>query len=161
MTPQDFYKLSIPHINGTDTINFSEFHGKKVLLVNVASKCGYTYQYKGLQSLHEQFSEDLVVIGFPCNQFLFQEPGSDQRIDSFCKQTYNVEFLMSTKIKVKGDSIHPVYDWLTRKEYNGKGDYKVSWNFNKFLVNENGELTHYFDAKVKPKDAVLLEAIKS
>ena len=154
------YDLSILALNEQDTIHFSDFKGKKVLLVNVASKCGFTYQYEDLQKLYSEHKDSLVVIGFPCNQFLFQEPGSKETIAEFCSVNYGVEFPLSTKIKVKGDSIHPVYSWLTKKEFNGVDDYKVSWNFNKFLVNEEGKLIGYFDSKVKPMDPQILEAIK-
>ena len=159
-TPATFHQLSIGKLNSDETIQFSDFKGKKVLLVNVASKCGFTYQYKGLQNLHSTYGDSLVVIGFPCNQFLFQEPGSEAKIDSFCRSTYDVGFLMSEKIKVKGDSTHPVYQWLTRKEFNGVGDYKIKWNFNKFLVNEEGQLIGYWDSRVEPEDEKILSLIR-
>jgi glutathione peroxidase len=165
MTPENisspsFYDLEIQQLNSDQVIQFSDFKGKKVLLVNVASKCGFTYQYEGLQELHDQYKDQLVVIGFPSNQFLFQEPGSDARIDSFCKVTYQVQFLMSTKIKVKGESVHPIYQWLCQKELNGVSDHKVSWNFNKFLVDEQGQLLAYFPSKVKPKDPQIIALIE-
>lgn len=156
-----FHELSILNLDETDTIDFSSFKGKKVLLVNVASKCGYTYQYEGLQKLYEAHSDSLVVIGFPCNQFMFQEPGSKEKIAEFCSATYGVTFPMTTKIKVKGDSAHPIYQWLTNKELNGVDNYKVKWNFTKFLVNEEGELIGQWDSKVKPEDPAILAAIKS
>lgn len=160
-TQTSFYDLSVLALNGIDTINFSDFKGKKILLVNVASKCGYTPQYEGLQKLYEENKDSLIIIGFPCNQFGSQEPGSSETIASFCSLNYGVEFPLSTKINVKGDSIHPIYNWLTNKQLNGVGDYSVSWNFNKFLISEEGKLISYFGTKVKPYDKELLDAIKS
>lgn len=145
-----FHDFSIPSLNEEDTIVFSAFKGKKVLVVNVASKCGYTYQYEGLQALYEAHKDELVIIGFPCNQFLFQEPGSGDEIKSFCSLNYGVTFLLTTKIDVKGNNQHPVYQWLTSKALNGNADYSISWNFNKFLISENGELLAYFGSDVKP-----------
>lgn len=161
MSTTDFYDLSILSLEETDTIHFSDFKGKKVLLVNVASRCGFTYQYADLQKLHEKYKDEMVIIGFPCNQFLFQEPGNKDSIRTFCSSKYGVTFPLSTKIKVKGDSIHPVYEWLTTKDLNGFGDFKVSWNFNKFLVNEEGQLVAYFGSKTEPFDPELIKAIEN
>lgn len=155
-----FYDLTVRQLNSDDTINFSSFKGKKVLLVNVASKCGYTYQYEGLESLHKQYGDDVVVLGLPCNQFLFQEPAEEDSIASFCSKVYNVSFPMTEKIYVKGKKQHPVYQWLTQKSLNGKGDYKVDWNFNKFLVNEQGELVAYFGSKTKPLSQDITSLLK-
>lgn len=160
-TPTNFYDLSVLSLDEDQTISFSDFKGKKVLLVNVASKCGFTPQYEGLQELHEQYGEDVEIIGLPCNQFMYQEPGDKESIASFCKSNYGVSFALTTKIKVKGSDQHPVYQWLTKKELNGVGDYSVSWNFNKFLVNEQGELIAHFGSKVKPMDDQILSLIKS
>ena len=144
------HDLSIPALSGTDTIDLSAYKGKKMLLVNVASKCGYTPQYAGLESLYEAHKDSLVIIGFPCNQFLMQEPGSADEIASFCQINYGVTFPLSAKIDVKGDNQHEIYQWLTQKKLNGVGDYKISWNFNKFLIDENGKLLAYFGSDVEP-----------
>lgn len=160
-TTTSFYDLKIPTLDEQDTIDFASFKGKKVLLVNVASKCGYTPQYEGLQKLHETYKDSLIIIGFPCNQFMGQEPGSNDEIASFCSLNYGVEFPLSTKIDVKGKNVHPVYAWLTQKSLNGKGDYKISWNFNKFMVDENGDLLAHFESGVKPFDTELLNLIRN
>lgn len=157
---QSFYDLNILSLDGDDSLNFANFKGKKVLCVNVASKCGYTYQYEDLQKLHEKYKEKLVIIGFPCNQFLGQEPGDAEEIESFCQKNYGVTFQMTEKIDVKGDNQHPIYQWLTQKEFNGKDDYKVSWNFNKFLIDENGALVAHFGSKTKPFDEDLVKLIE-
>jgi glutathione peroxidase len=146
------YNFKVQALDSEASIDLSQFKGKKMLLVNVASKCGYTYQYEDLQRLYETYQDQLVVIGFPCNQFLFQESGSESDIQAFCQKNYGVTFPMSTKIKVKGKDKHPIYQWLTSKELNGVSDYSVSWNFNKFLIDENGKLIGYFKSSVKPFD---------
>jgi len=137
---------------GGSKIDFSKFKGKKVLIVNVASKCGYTSQYKELQKLSEMYKEQLVIIGVPCNQFGNQEPGSPSEIASFCKLNYGVKFLITEKVKVKGDKQHKLYSWLTNKEQNGNIDASVRWNFQKFLIDENGKLLKYFKSSTKPLD---------
>jgi glutathione peroxidase len=147
---KDFYSLSIKVLDGSKTINFSRFKGKKVLLVNVASECGYTPQYKELQALHNQYKDKLVVIGFPCNQFGGQEPGTAKEIASFCEKNYGVTFLLTEKIDVKGEKQHEVYQWLTQKALNGVSDADVKWNFNKFLVDEKGRWLAYFPSSVNP-----------
>ena len=144
-----FYDLSVRGIGG-DTLHMSDFKGKYVLCVNVASKCGYTYQYKDLQSLSEKYSDRLVLIGFPCNQFMFQEPGSEADIQEFCKENYGVTFPMTEKIYVKGAEQHPVYQWLTAQELNGETSHEVKWNFHKFLVSPEGKLIGSFSSKVEP-----------
>jgi glutathione peroxidase len=158
--PKSFYELTIPALNGTDTINFAAYKGKKILCVNVASECGYTYQYEDLQKLHEKYADKLVLIGFPCNQFGGQEPGTPEEIGAFCKKNYGVSFTLTEKIDVKGDNQHPVYQWLTHKTYNGKDDYTVGWNFNKFLLDENGNFMAHFGSKTKPFDKELVELIE-
>lgn len=148
--PVSFYDFVIPAIGGTDSIRFSSFRGKKVLLVNVASKCGYTPQYESLQALYEAKNGELVIIGLPCNQFMFQEPGSDQEIVDFCHANYGVTFPLTSKIDVKGKNQHGIYQWLTQEKLNGLGDFEVSWNFNKFLISEDGHLLAHFNSDVKP-----------
>ncbi len=136
----DIYSLSAKDING-NTIRFSEFKGKKLLIVNTASKCGFTPQYGDLQKLYDRYKDNgLVIIGFPCNDFGEQEKGSADEIKNFCQRNYGVSFLMMEKIHVKGENIHPVYAWLTNKDKNGVGDSRVKWNFQKYLINEKGQL---------------------
>ena len=135
-----FYDLKAQTLEG-ETFAFEDLKGKRVLLVNTASRCGYTRQYAPLEELHKRYQDDgLVVLGFPCNQFGMQEPGSSDDIRDFCSKNYGVSFQMMSKVKVKGAEQHPVYAWLTKKELNGSGDHSVRWNFSKFLVNEQGEL---------------------
>ncbi len=131
-------------------IDFKKYKGKKILIVNTASKCGYTPQYEELQALYEKYKDKLVVIGVPANNFGGQEPGTNAEIKEFCSGTYKVPFPMTTKVSVKGDDMCDLYKWLTSKEKNGVLDAEVKWNFNKFLLNENGELIAYFPSKVKP-----------
>ena len=159
LAKKDFHELNIMSLEGDSRIDFSSFQGKKVLIVNVASKCGYTYQYEGLQKLHEEHGDKVQIIGFPCNQFLFQEPGDKDKIRSFCSVNYGVTFPITEKIKVKGRGQHPIYKWLTKENLNKKGNYKVSWNFNKFLISENGELLNHFDSKKEPMGDEILSAI--
>lgn len=159
MTAAKFHDLSVISIDGS-SINFADFKGKKVLCVNTASECGYTNQYEGLEELHKLYKDKLVVIGFPCNQFGGQEPGEEKEIATFCKANYGVTFLLTEKIDVKGDNQHPVYQWLTQKSQNNVGDFKVKWNFNKFLVDENGVLLEYFESGVKPLDEKITSYLK-
>ncbi len=140
--------------------DLSAFKGRYILFVNVASKCGYTSQYDGLQALYESNTDNLMIIGLPCNQFGFQEPGDSTEIASFCSKNYGVTFPISEKLDVKGDNQHPIYEWLTQKKYNGVGDYNVSWNFNKFLVSPKGELVAYFGSKVKPQSEEITSLLK-
>jgi len=156
-TGTSFYDFSVRMLNSTDSIDFSAFKGKKVLVVNVASKCGYTYQYEGLEALYAKHKDNLVVIGLPCNQFMFQEPAEEDSIAKFCKKVYNVSFPMTEKVYVKGAKQHPLYQWLTKKELNGLGNYNVDWNFNKFLIDENGKLVARFGSKVKPMSEEILK----
>jgi glutathione peroxidase len=135
-----FHALSATTLDGEE-FAFDQLKGKRVLIVNTASKCGFTPQYEALETLHQQHGEDgLVILGFPCNQFGKQEPGNADDIRSFCSKNYGVSFQMMAKIDVKGADQHPVYEWLTSKALNGVGDHNVRWNFHKFLVNERGEL---------------------
>jgi glutathione peroxidase len=145
---QNFYDLTIKSIDGEE-IKMSKFVSKNVLIVNVASFCGYTSQYTELQALSEEY-ENLEVIGVPCNQFGFQEPLSTDSIKSFCSKKYAVTFPMTEKVKVKGTKQHPLFEWLTSKEQNKLDDFKVSWNFNKFLVDENGKLIAHYGSSVSP-----------
>ncbi|TAE88293.1 MAG: glutathione peroxidase [Bacteroidetes bacterium] len=158
---KSFYELSIKTLDGKKSINLSDFKGKKILCVNTASECGYTKQYEGLQKLSEQYKNKLVIIGFPCNQFGGQEPGSKEEISTFCKKNYGVTFLLTEKIDVKGSNQHPIYQWLCQKSNNGVADYEVKWNFNKFLINESGKLVAYYPSSVKPESDELAKAINN
>lgn len=143
------YDYAISDIDN-QPIKLADFKGKKILFVNVASKCGYTPQYAELQKLHETYPENMVIIGLPCNQFGGQEPGTGEEIKTFCQKNYGVEFLITEKIDVKGENQHPIYKWLTTKKLNGKMDSSVKWNFTKYLVSETGELIDSFGSSVKP-----------
>lgn len=156
----NFHYFTINSLDEGQTINMADFKGKKILIVNVASKCGYTSQYAGLQKLHEQYGDQVQIIGFPCNQFMGQEPGTKEEIATFCSKNYGVTFPLTTKIDVKGKDQHPIYKWLTTKTENNVDDFKVSWNFNKFLVDENGTLLAHFGSGVDPMDEELVAAIK-
>ncbi len=145
-----FHSFTAKTISGED-LDFSKFKGKKVLVVNTASKCGLTPQYKKLEELYREYkSEDFEIIGFPANNFLKQEPGTDEEIKSFCELNYGVSFQMMSKISVKGDSIHPVYQWLTKKEQNGVKSSKVKWNFQKYMIDENGMLVDSVSPQKSP-----------
>ena len=147
----DFYSLSCKTIEGND-YDFNQLKGKRVLIVNTASECGFTPQYKGLQKLHEQYGESLTIIGFPCNDFGNQESGSSEEINSFCSKNYGVSFQMMEKVSIKGDAPHPVYVWLLNKSENGVADHIVRWNFHKFLIDEDGSLVGSYKSGVKPTD---------
>ena len=147
--PTSFYDLSVRGIDG-DMIHMRDFEGKYVLCVNVASKCGFTPQYESLQKLYDQYRDQLVIVGFPCNQFLGQEPGTEEEIAAFCKKNYGVTFPLTEKINVKGKDQHPVYAWLTDENLNGVGSDKVGWNFHKFLISPEGKWLASFPSKVDP-----------
>ncbi len=156
---KSFYDFKVTDING-EVFNFATLKGKKVMIVNVASKCGYTKQYEGLQALYEKHKEnDFVIIGFPANNFLRQEPGTNEEIKTFCTLNYGVTFPMMQKISVKGDDIHPVYKWLTTKSLNGKQDSSVGWNFQKYLIGSNGQLEMVLPTKTKPNDDIIVKWI--
>jgi glutathione peroxidase len=154
-----FYELETVSLSG-DTIRFDQFKGKKVLLVNTASKCGFTPQYAELEQLHRQYRESLVVIGFPANNFMNQEPGSTEDIAEFCEVNYGVSFLMSDKVSVKGSDMHPVFQWLSQKDKNGWNSNSPSWNFQKYIVDEKGELKGVFAPNVKPLDDKIVSLIE-
>ena len=142
------YNIPLKSIDN-ESVDLNQYRGKYILLVNVASYCGYTNQYADLQKLHERYS-NLEVIGLPCNQFLFQEPFSEDSIKQFCETNYSITFLMTEKINVKGKNQHPLYKWLTRKELNNIKDSRVKWNFQKYLIGKNGELIDVFYSKTLP-----------
>ena len=157
---KSFYDFKVSDIDG-GSFDLSKLKGKKVLVVNTASKCGLTPQYKQLQSLFETYGGDkFTIIGFPANNFMKQEPGTDSEIAEFCEKNYGVTFQMMSKISVKGDDIHPLYQWLTQKSQNGVLDSEVKWNFQKYLIDENGKLVDMVEPKVKPDDDKILSWIK-
>ena len=147
--PASIHQFKVPSIEGS-TIDFSKFKGKKVLIVNTASKCGYTPQYAELEQLHKAYGSKLVIVGFPANNFGGQEPGSNAEINDFCQKNYGVSFVMAEKVSVKGTDIHPLFKWLTDKNENGVMDAEIKWNFTKFLLDEKGKLLAVFPSKVKP-----------
>ncbi|MBE0662211.1 MAG: glutathione peroxidase [Bacteroidales bacterium] len=147
---KSFYDFTVNTITG-EAFSLSQLKGQKVLVVNTASKCGMTPQYKELQELHETYgNKNFTIIGFPANNFMNQEPGSNEEIAEFCETNYGVTFLMMEKISVKGKDIHPLYQWLTQKSQNGKMDAEVSWNFQKFMIDENGQLFDVATPREKP-----------
>ena len=158
MAQTSIYDLSFDDISG-NKVNLSDFKGKKIMFVNTASECGFTGQYAELQELHEKYGDKLVLIGFPCDQFGGQEPGSESEIQSFCKKNYGVTFLMASKIDVKGENQHPVYQWLTSKDQNGVDNSTVMWNFEKFIVDENGNLVDHFKSPVTPMSDKIISII--
>lgn len=144
-----FYDFKVKTLEGKD-FDFASLKGKKVMIVNTASKCGYTPQYEDLQTLYEQFGQKLVIIGFPANNFMNQEPGTAEEIREFCNSKYEVTFPLMEKISVKGKDMHPLYQWLTSKDKNGVMDSSVKWNFQKYLIDENGKLIDVLYSKEKP-----------
>ena len=142
------YDININNIS-SQPINLSDFKGKYVLFVNVASQCGFTYQYKDLQKLQDKYN-NLVVIGVPCNQFGSQEPGTNDQIQAFCSDNYNITFIMTEKINVKGNDQHMLYKWLTNKDLNGVKNSSVKWNFQKYIIDPSGAFIDYFYSTTKP-----------
>lgn len=143
------YNFKVAALDG-GIIDFSSYKGKKILIVNTASECGFTNQYEGLEALYKKYQEKLVIVGFPANNFGTQEPGSNEEIKSFCKKNYGVSFPMAAKISVKGADIAPIYQWLCNKKENGIMDAEINWNFNKFLLDEEGKIIAKFESKTKP-----------
>ncbi|MEX1189119.1 MAG: glutathione peroxidase [Bacteroidia bacterium] len=158
MSTASFYDFTMNSIDGKE-INFSQFKGKKVLIVNTASKCGYTPQYEGLQELHEKYGDKLTIIGFPANDFGGQEPGSNEEIQGFCSKNYGVTFQMMEKISVSGGDMPPLYKWLTQINLNGWNEEAPSWNFCKYLISEDGKLLNFFNSSVKPMSDPIVKAI--
>lgn len=158
-TSKSIYDLQFISLEG-DTIKLSTFKGKNILFVNVASKCGFTSQYKDLQKLHELHKDSLIIIGFPCNQFGSQESGTESEIKAFCQKNYGVDFLMSSKIEVKGENQHPIYSWLTTKNLNGSKNSKVKWNFQKYLVDKQGGFVDYWYSVTSPTSSKIIKHLK-
>ena len=150
------HQFTVEALEG-ESFDFSTLKGKKIMVVNTASKCGLTPQYKDLQALYEEYGSDkFVIVGFPANNFMAQEPGSNEEIAAFCERNYGVTFPMMAKIDVKGKDIHPVYAFLTQNEKNGVMDSKVSWNFQKYLVNEEGVVEKVISPRTSPKDEEII-----
>jgi len=157
LPPSSVYDFSFQSINGQE-IKLSQFKGKKLLLVNTASKCGFTPQYKELEELHKLYGKNLVVIGFPANNFGNQEPGTNEDIAEFCEQNFGVTFLISEKVEVKGENIHPLFKYLIEQPNpDFTGD--INWNFEKFLIDEKGKLVHRYRSKIKPLDPVIVSQL--
>ena len=160
-TPKTLYDFNTTALNGKG-FNLSSLKGKKVLIVNTASKCGLTPQYKDLEALYEKYGKDnFVIVGFPANNFASQEPGTNKEISEFCTLNYGVTFPMMSKISVKGDDIDPIYSWLTQKSENGLMDAPVQWNFQKFLIDENGKLVDMVPPKELPTNDRILKFIQT
>lgn len=157
---QSFYDFKVKTLTGED-FDLASLKGKKVMVVNTASKCGNTPQYENLESLYRKYKDKgFVVIGFPANNFMGQEPGTNKEIAEFCQVNYGVTFPMMEKISVKGDDQHPLYQWLTQAKKNGKEDSKVTWNFQKYLIDENGNLIAVIPPKEKPDSEKIINWIE-
>ncbi|MGN6214210.1 glutathione peroxidase [Parafilimonas sp.] len=155
---KSIYSFKIKALDGS-TIDFSKFKGKKILVVNTASHCGFTPQYEGLEKLYKENKDKLVIVGFPSDNFGGQEFQNDDSISSFCKKNFGVTFPLTTRVDVKGDNTTPVFKYLCHKDENGVLDATISWNFNKFIIDENGNLLQHFDSKVTPDSPELLKYI--
>lgn len=156
----NIYDFTMQDINGTN-VNLSAFRGKVLLVVNVASKCGFTGQYAGLERLYAAHKDrGLVILGFPANDFMGQEPGTDAEIRNFCTLTYGVTFPMFSKIAVKGSGMHPLYAYLTSKDTDPEFGGAISWNFNKFLIGRSGAILGRFGSRTKPEDPELIAAVE-
>ena len=153
------YDIQLNALDGSP-INLHQFEGKKLLIVNVASKCGLTPQYEGLQKLYDTHGDKLAILGVPCNQFLSQEPGDSDKIAAFCQKNYGVTFQMAEKVDVKGKNQHPLYTWLTSKVNNGVKDSKVKWNFQKYLLDEEGNYTAMFSPKTLPMSDEIIKHLR-
>lgn len=153
-----FFQFTVNSLDGKP-VALEQFRGKKIIVLNVASKCGYTPQYADWEKYYEANKDKVVILGFPCNDFLSQEPGSAEEIAEFCQKNYGVSFPMFEKVHVKGSEKAPVYQWLTDPAQNGWNSQEPSWNFCKYLINEKGELTHFFASKVKPDNPDFQAAI--
>jgi len=157
---ETIYQFKVKDINGKD-FDFSDLKGKKIMIVNTASKCGLTPQYEKLEALYKKYkSKNFVIVGFPANDFMSQEPGTNDEIETFCKKNYGVTFPMMSKISVKGKDMHPVYKFLTSKSKNGLSDNKVEWNFQKYLINEKGELEKVIAPRIEPDNAEITQWIE-
>jgi glutathione peroxidase len=157
---QTIYQFKVKDIDGK-TFDFATLKGKKVMIVNTASKCGLTPQYEQLEALYDKYkNKNFVIVGFPANDFMSQEPGSDKEIAQFCQLNYGVSFPMMSKISVKGKDMHPVYHFLTEKAKNGLEDNKVEWNFQKYLIDEKGHLVRVVSPRILPNDQSIIAWIE-
>ncbi len=157
----DFYNFTVKDIDGND-FSFSQLKGKKVMIVNVASKCGNTPQYEQLEEVYEKYKDhNFIIIAFPANNFMHQEPGTDEEIKQFCSENYGVTFPVMSKISVKGKNMHEVYRWLTSKKLNGVEDSSVRWNFQKYLISEEGKIVEVIKPKIKPDAPEIIEWIEN
>jgi len=155
------YDYKVEDISGSE-FDFADLKGKKILIVNTASKCGFTPQFEGLEKLYQKYKDqNFIIVGFPSNDFGEQDPGSNEEIAEFCKINYGVTFPMMSKISVKGDSIAPIYQFLTQKELNGKKNSSVKWNFQKYLINEDGTLHDYFYSMTEPESKKITKWIEA
>ncbi|MES2701411.1 MAG: glutathione peroxidase [Bacteroidota bacterium] len=157
--PRSIYDFKVPALSG-GTIDFAKYKGKKILIVNTASECGNTPQYADLEAMYKKYKGKLVIVGFPANDFGTQEPGTDKDIATFCKKNYGVSFPMASKVTVKGDQMAAIYKWLTNKELNKYKDSEVKWNFQKYLLDEKGNLVAVFEPRMKPTNAEIVAAIE-
>lgn len=153
------YNIEINALNG-EKLDLNTLKGKYILFVNVASECGFTGQYEGLQELYDTYKTQLMVVGVPCNQFGKQEPGNASEIQTFCQKNYGVSFVMTEKVDVKGAEQHPLYQWLTSKDLNGVKNSSVKWNFQKYLVSPEGTLIDYYYSMTKPMSTKITKHIK-
>ncbi len=152
------YQFKLPLLSG-DSVDFAVYKGKKLLIVNTASECGYTPQYEGLEKLYKQYGDKVTVIAFPANNFGGQEPGTNAEIGTFCKQNYGLTFPVFSKISVKGDDVAPIYQWLTQKDKNGWNEDAPGWNFCKYLIDEEGNLQAFYGSAVEPMSDEIIKAI--
>ena len=157
--PKTIYEFKVAGLTG-GTVDFSKFKGKKIMIVNTASECGNTPQYKDLEALSKKYKDKLVIVGFPANNFGAQEPGSNKEIAEFCQKNYSVTFPMAAKISVKGEDMAPIYHWLTEKAHNNFKDSEVGWNFQKYLIDEKGNLVQVFAARMNPSSPEIIAAIE-
>ena len=157
---KSIYDYKVDALEEGKTINFADFKGKKILVVNTASECGFTPQYADLEKLSNEYKDKLVVVGFPANNFGGQEPGTNVEIGAFCQKNYGVTFPLASKVSVKGDDTAPIFKYLSEKSLNGVKDTEIQWNFTKFLLDENGKLIDSFVSKVKPTDEAITKYLK-
>ena len=161
MSKETIYQFKVEDLSG-DTFDFASLKGKKIMIVNTASKCGLTPQYKDLEAIYKEYKDKgFVIVGFPANNFASQEPGTNEEIGAFCQQNYGVTFPMMDKVSVKGDDMCEVYKFLTQKSKNGLQDSEVEWNFQKYLINEKGELAKVIKPRTLPTDPEVINWIKS
>jgi len=153
------HDYKVESLDGNE-INFADFKGKKILIVNTASECGFTPQYADLETISKKYADEVVVVGFPANNFGGQEPGSNEEIGAFCQKNYGVTFPLAAKVSVKGDDIAPIFKYLTEKDLNGVKNTSIMWNFTKFLLDENGKLIDSFISTTKPTDEKIVKYFK-